>query len=47
MRMRSTIDNIYILQHVVQEERAKKGCRIYAFFMDLKAAFDTVNRSKL
>lgn len=45
----STIDNIYVLNHIVQREKEKeKGEeKIYALFIDLKAAFDKVNRSKL
>ncbi|XP_015437252.1 PREDICTED: uncharacterized protein LOC107192490 [Dufourea novaeangliae] len=38
---------IEMVQKVVQKERGKRGGKIYAFFMDLRAAFDTVNRAKL
>lgn len=44
---RSTIDNVYILQHVVKREIKKKGGKVFAFFIDLWAAFDSVNRNKL
>lgn len=41
---RSTMDNIYILQHVVERELTKTKGKLYAFFVDLKAAFDKVDR---
>lgn len=46
---RSTLDNIYVLSHVIQREKEKKKERkeVYALFVDLKAAFDNVDRSKL
>ena len=48
---RRTVDNIFILSHVVQREREKeeegKERKVFAFFVDLKAAFDNVNREKL
>lgn len=43
---RSTMDNVFVLNHVVQREKARKG-KTYALFVDLKAAFDSVNRCKL
>lgn len=44
---RGTMDNIYILKRVADFEiYAKKG-EIFACFVDLKAAFDKVNRRKL
>lgn len=45
-KKRSTMDNIYILNHVVQKA-VKEGRKIYTVFVDLKAAFDTVCREKL
>lgn len=41
---RSTIDNIFILNHLVQREKRKVGkeAKIYALFVDLKAVFDNV-----
>lgn len=45
-RGRGTMDNVYVLQHVVKKEVQKKG-RIFEFFMDLKAAFDKVDRKEL
>lgn len=48
-RGRSTMDNIFILNHLSQREKRKgKGeDKVYAFFVDLKAAFDNVDRDKL
>lgn len=43
---RGTMDNIFILNHVVQREKYK-GEKVYALFVDLKAAFDNVDRNKL
>ncbi|XP_014213600.1 uncharacterized protein LOC106643113 [Copidosoma floridanum] len=43
---RSTMDNIYILNHGVQTARCKKE-KVFASFVDLTAAFDTVNRERL
>lgn len=46
---RSTMDNIYVLSHVIQrdKEKEKEKEEVYALFVDLKAAFDNVDRSKL
>lgn len=45
---RSTIDNIYTLTHIIQREQEKeKDKKIYALFIDLKAAFDNVDRDIL
>lgn len=43
---RGTIDNIFSLNHIVQREKCK-GEKVYALFVDLKAAFDNVDRRKL
>lgn len=43
---RSTIDNLYILNTCIQTVLAEGG-NLYAFFVDYKAAFDKVNRTKL
>lgn len=40
---RGVIDNIYTLNYVVERELAK-GKRIVATFVDLRAAFDSVDR---
>lgn len=44
---RRTMDNLYILNRTVDKELEKKGGKVYAFFIDLRAAFDTINRKKL
>jgi len=48
-RGRSTMDNVFILNHLVQREKKKEGkeSKIYALFVDLKAAFDNVDREQL
>lgn len=42
-RGRATIDNIFVLNHIIQREKKKrnKEGRVYAF-VDLKASFDNV-----
>ena len=45
-KKRSTVDNVYILSHVIQRAKLRNK-RIYAMFVDLKAAFDTVDREIL
>lgn len=44
---RGTIDNAYTLHHVVERELSHKKGKVYAFFMDLKSAFDKVDRGLL
>lgn len=46
---RSTLDNIFVLNHIIQREKkqGKEGGKVYALFIDLKAAFDKVDREKL
>ncbi|XP_017879159.1 trichohyalin-like, partial [Ceratina calcarata] len=46
-RHRGVVDNVYILQHVVEKELKRKGGKIFAFFIDLKSAFDKVDRRKV
>ena len=43
----SAIDNIFILDTLVQERLQKKGCALYCCFVDLKKAFDWVDRGAL
>ena len=43
---RSTVDNVYIIQHIVQRGMEENGGRWYVFFIDLKSAFDKVSRRK-
>ena len=44
---RSTIDNIFCLQTIVQKYLRKKGGRLYAAFVDFEKAFDRVDRKLL
>jgi len=46
---KSTLDNIFILNHLVQggEDMDRSEEKVYAFFADLRAAFDNVNRGIL
>jgi hypothetical protein len=39
---RGTMDNVYILNHIIGNEIKKRGSKIYAIFVDLKTAFDNV-----
>lgn len=41
------MDNIFILKYVVQKEGWKDDKKVYAVFLDLKAAFDNIDREKL
>ncbi|XP_023319410.1 uncharacterized protein LOC111694680 [Trichogramma pretiosum] len=43
---RSTMDNLFVMKYLVQKAKKDKE-KIYATFIDLKKAFDTVNRKKL
>lgn len=42
-----TIDNIYVLNYLVNRQIRRKRRKMVAVFIDLKAAFDTVDRSIL
>lgn len=48
---RSTIDNIFILNHIIQREkdtgRSTGRDKIFVIFVDLKATFDNVDRETL
>ncbi|KMQ82773.1 axoneme-associated protein [Lasius niger] len=46
---RATMDNIFVLNHIIQKEKEKgsKERKVYALFVDLKAAFDNVEREQL
>ena len=39
--VRSTLDNVYVLNHIIQRVKGKRE-KLYSMFVDLKAAFDTV-----
>lgn len=41
------IDNIYVLNYLINRQIAKKGKEMLGFFIDLRAAFDRVNRKVL
>ena len=43
----STIDNIYILQHIIERETAKPQGKVFTFFVVFEAAFDKVARTIL
>lgn len=45
-RHRSTIDHIYSLDTIAQS-RLQDGKKLFCLFVDLKAAFDTIDRTKL
>lgn len=42
-----SIDNIYIINYLINRQLAKKEGRMVAFFVDLKAAFDLVDKGVL
>lgn len=42
-----TIDNIYVLNYMINKQIEKKGGRLIAVFVDLKAAFNSVDRRVL
>lgn len=44
---RNTMDNIYILNYAIGKDILRPGGKVHAFFADLKAAFDIVDRKKL
>lgn len=46
-RGRGAIDNIYILNYAADKELEKKGGKLFALFVDFKAAFDTIDRECL
>lgn len=44
---RGTMDNIYILDHIVRKYATRRKSDLFCFFVDLKAAFDRVCRTTL
>lgn len=46
-RGRGIIVNIFILNHLVQKEKKEKDKRIFAAFIDLRAAFDNMDEGKV
>ncbi|TGZ50928.1 hypothetical protein DBV15_11860 [Temnothorax longispinosus] len=45
-RNRGTMDAVYTVNYVANKELSKKGGKVFAFFVDLKAAFDKADRRK-
>lgn len=41
---KGTMDNIFVLKYLINRQLKKKGGKLIALFVDLKAAFDTVSR---
>lgn len=46
-RGRGTADNISVLFHIVQKEKTRTDGKVFTAFIDIKAAFDNVNRKYL
>jgi len=44
---RRTTDHILLLQHMIEHSRLKRRKPLFACFIDLSKAFDTINRDKL
>jgi len=42
-----TIDNIFTLNYFINRQIGRKGAKLIAVFVDLKAAFDSVDRGIL
>lgn len=45
-RNMGTMENIYV-KYLMNRELAKRGGRMWACFLDIRAAFDSLNRGKL
>lgn len=41
------MENIYVIKYLMNRELAKRGGRMWACFLDTRAAFDSLNRGKL
>lgn len=41
------IDNIYVLNYLIQRRIERKDGKLLAFFVDLRAAFDSVDKGIL
>jgi len=46
-RGRGIMDAIYVLNYVINKKLSRKGGKVFAFFADLKAVFNNVNRRQL
>jgi len=42
-----TMNNVYVLNYLVNRQLGRKGGRMVALFVDVKAAFDSVDRGIL
>lgn len=43
----SVVDNIFVLSSLINLKLSKRGKKVYCFFIDFKAAFDSVNHNAL
>ena len=43
----STVDNLFVLTSIIEEKISKPKGKVFAFFVDFSAAFDTINRIAL
>jgi len=41
------MDTVYVKSYVVNKKLSRKGGKMFAFFVNFKAAFDNVNRQQL
>jgi hypothetical protein len=46
-KRRGTMNTVYILDHLTRDELKNKRGRMYALFVDFKAAFDKVDTEKM
>lgn len=44
---KETMNNIFVLKYLINRQVEKKGGKLIALFVDLKAAFDTVSRKTI
>lgn len=46
-KRKGTLDNIYTLNYLINRQLTKKGGKMVALFVNLKAAFDSANREEI
>jgi hypothetical protein len=46
-KRRGTMNNVYILDHLTRDELKNKRTRMYALFVDFRAAFDKLDTEKM
>lgn len=46
-KRRGTVDAIYLVKKAVEKEIEREAGKVFAFFADLKAAFDTIGREEI